>query len=773
VTVRRAGALAGPAAAALLAAAVPLAWLLSGRALAWKDTAVLYAPVRGLVVSALRELRLPLWNPHEALGMPLFAQLLHGVLHPVSVAAALVAPGASLDALAVVHVALGAAGAALLAARLGAAGAACSVAGLAFGVSGYVLGMAGNFMYLASAATAPWAAAGLLAAGAGGRSGIPLGALGTAAALLAGDPQWAAVACALGIALAWERSGERGAARAAGSVALGALLAGAQLAPTLALWRETARAAGLVAEDGGEWSLAPARLAELVAPGFFSGAPGESLVAPVYQWLGRPGERYAIPFSPSVYVGAAALALAALGARRRGAPAVLAGGAALSLWLALGPALGASAISAHVPLWGSFRYPEKLVGPLTLCVALLAALGAERLRAGVPRALPRGALAGALAALAAAGAASYAIPYAGGGEAARLAGARLGGGLVHAAAALGAVAALAAAARRWPAAARHAPALVAAAVLADGAAAARHALHAGAPGVRDEAPLGALLAGADAPRLAHPVPVPRGFGPPSLDESDRLLLVESAMALPSFNVASRADALDGYTGLMPRRYKRLDLALGDAFGEARYAAARRFSTSHVVIPRDVEAPFAERVQRALQGGRPVPPGSPWLAVFEVPHRPRALFAEGVRLASGEEAAATELVRAIAAGSPDVVVEAPATAVPARPAPGRVLRSERGEAWLRVEGESAGEGLLVVNDACWPGWRARLDGRPVRAYCADVAVRAVAWPAGRHVLELRYEPPELAAGLLASALGALGVAIAWALGGRRAAREPAA
>jgi hypothetical protein len=154
----------------------------------------------------------------------------------------------------------------------------------------------------------------------------------------------------------------------------------------------------------------------------------------------------------------------------------------------------------------------------------------------------------------------------------------------------------------------------------------------------------------------------------------------------------------------------------------------------------------------------------------VPHRPRVLFAEGIRLASGEEQAAAELVRAVAQGSAAVVVEGPADALPASPAAGRVLRVERGEAWLRIEGESAGDAVLVVNDACWPGWRARIDGAPGEIFCADVAVRAVPWPAGRHVLELRYEPPELRAGLAATLVGVLGLAAAWIVGARRPHRE---
>jgi uncharacterized membrane protein YfhO len=82
----------------------------------------------------------------------------------------------------------------------------------------------------------------------------------------------------------------------------------------------------------------------------------------------------------------------------------------------------------------------------------------------------------------------------------------------------------------------------------------------------------------------------------------------------------------------------------------------------------------------------------------------------------------------------------------------VLAVARGLESLRVEAEAGADGTLVVADAFWPGWEATVDGAAVPILPADVLVRAVPWPAGRHVLEMRYRPPEVRAGLLVSALG---------------------
>src|SRR5512135_1773181 len=98
-------------AGAILPAAIILA---SGRTLVWRDTAKLFEPIRLLVVEALGEFHLPLWNPYEALGIPLFAQMMHGVLHPVSVLGAFLFPQAGMDVFILIYILLAALGNALL-----------------------------------------------------------------------------------------------------------------------------------------------------------------------------------------------------------------------------------------------------------------------------------------------------------------------------------------------------------------------------------------------------------------------------------------------------------------------------------------------------------------------------------------------------------------------------------------------------------------------------------------------------------------------------------
>lgn len=79
-------------------------------------------------------------------------------------------------------------------------------------------------------------------------------------------------------------------------------------------------------------------------------------------------------------------------------------------------------------------------------------------------------------------------------------------------------------------------------------------------------------------------------------------------------------------------------------------------------------------------------------------------------------------------------------------------------------DAPGEGVVVVNESWYPGWRATVDGEPAPIYRANGLVRAVPVEAGSHHIELRFEPAAgrrwrwvLLATLLASLLG---LAVTW-------------
>ena len=56
-------------------------------------------------------------------------------------------------------------------------------------------------------------------------------------------------------------------------------------------------------------------------------------------------------------------------------------------------------------------------------------------------------------------------------------------------------------------------------------------------------------------------------------------------------------------------------------------------------------------------------------------------------------------------------------------------------------------MLVLADANFPGWVARIDGKEAPILRADYLFRGVLVPAGEHDVAFAYEPRPLALGLL--------------------------
>jgi hypothetical protein len=69
--------------------------------------------------------------------------------------------------------------------------------------------------------------------------------------------------------------------------------------------------------------------------------------------------------------------------------------------------------------------------------------------------------------------------------------------------------------------------------------------------------------------------------------------------------------------------------------------------------------------------------------------------------------------------------------------------------VTIEVDSAADGYLVLTDAWYPGWHARVDGQEVPLLRADVIFRAVQVPAGQHVVEFEYAPQSFRVGALIS------------------------
>ncbi len=145
-----------------------------------------------------------------------------------------------------------------------------------------------------------------------------------------------------------------------------------------------------------------------------------------------------------------------------------------------------------------------------------------------------------------------------------------------------------------------------------------------------------------------------------------------------------------------------------------------------------------------------------VAVWENPHaRPRVYLADAVIEASSETEAlarAPELARAGGRGA--VVERMPGvTPPPAARDPGDV-RLESWPGGARVAITSSEGGLLVINDALYPGWVATVDGAAAPLLQTNYLFMGVPVPPGNHTVLLEYRPVSVPLGAAVSLVATL-------------------
>lgn len=219
---------------------------------------------------------------------------------------------------------------------------------------------------------------------------------------------------------------------------------------------------------------------------------------------------------------------------------------------------------------------------------------------------------------------------------------------------------------------------------------------------------------------------------------------------PGMNLLHRVTSAQGNQGLLLRR--------PDELVKAAYDPTLPFS------PERLNLPLLGRLNvRYLLSPTPLPvegldlvhAGRVWL--YRNPaERPRAYVAEQVITV----AAGTTLQEALALWQRNPG----ATLLETRPAQGSaghaaITRYTNHEVEIATTLER--EGLLILADTWYPGWRATVNETPVEIWRANHAQRAVALPAGTHNVRFWYDPESLRLGAILSVVG-LAVAAAAAL-----------
>jgi len=388
--------------AALLLGAAWLAVLFGrllppGRALANRDILLFHLPLRACFRNLAAAGVLPLWNPWLNGGQPILSNPSYAAFYPPTWLALPLPPEYALSVLAILHAAIAFAGAWRLARQLGAGSGAAALAAVAYTGSGALLSLLEAYTLFCGMAWFPWVLAlgdDALRRPAGGAWRRPalLAGLALAMQVLNGEPSTVAIGGLGLLALAATTiSGAYpappgGRRPAAATVAwrvlvpplVAAALAAVQLLPTADRLAGTARSGGLAAEEATLWSSPPERLVETVFPRFF-GDPsrqGEGL------FFGRGLHDLDYPYVVSIYPGllVTLLGIAALcrwRVPRRGAWALC---LAAGCFLALGrhnPFY--DPLRRLLPPLAAMRYPERFVLLAIAPLAFAAALGWQRL----------------------------------------------------------------------------------------------------------------------------------------------------------------------------------------------------------------------------------------------------------------------------------------------------------------------------------------------------------------------------------------------------------
>jgi hypothetical protein len=746
---------------------------LAGRgALMPADGYATYLPWFQHAARAWRHGELPGWNAYAFGGSPLLAVSQAGVYYPPNWLHVFLPPLMALNLAVVLHFVTAGTGVWLLARRLTGDSLGATAAGLAFGLCGFFFAHVGHPSMIASAAWLPWVFYGyellreritprrlLLASGC------------LALSFVAGHSQLAFTVVlalglyALGVGLLVPKA-DRGhpflACAALMAVALG--LAAAQLLPTTRYLPDSSRAR-VSYEDAMTYSMPVSHTPLVLFPYLYGGNLDSGPSVAPYRGTWNLTEL-------SAYPGMAALVLAAAGfgaARRDRRLLVLAGSAAVTALLALGPKTPLSRIVYHLPIYGDFRSWARYLIVTDLAVAVLAAYGVRALRS--PRADERrSAMVRALAAAVVLAGLAVVVP--------RLAaiqgflpegGAQFWSLALPAAAAAGGAAAAAALGRR----ARFAPLLLVAVIFADAV---------GSFGWHYEWRMGSLPAAeVEANKGSR-----RTLWGGVVDQDgglDRYLFIgaDVTVTYPDFVGATDYKALltaNGSGPLAPGDY--LETLGMSAFGgigspERLWAPNGRILDLLRVTTVLVDSALAP----AVPVGSPLGSGTPVAGTSLVRYERIPTLPEAFVVGRAELRPRSEVVAALHGTEPFdpaelALLEQPCAPCPTKGgggAPGSVERSVFEDNSVHVDVTAERPAMLVVSRPWLPGWRAQVDGRRAPVVRVDGLVQGVAVPAGHHRVSLRYVPPGARAGMALSLVTLAALLAWWGVSRRRRSTPP--
>lgn len=742
----------------------------------FRDISLTFLPLRQFQAGELAAGRLPFWNPYVHEG-----EFMLPSFYPLDLLHVLDSSPEFVSWLLTLHLPLAALGAYALGRARGMSQLGAIVCGAVYSIGGFALSTLNLYIFLQALALAPFVVLTCERAAARGGRWVGGAALALAASLTTLALEIIAQAAALGAMLALWRDARAGeptcaagiaAARLGAALALGIGLAGVPVAITLGALPETQRGTGFSPDEAGGLALPPLALLQFLVPNLFG-----ALARPIETWWGGSVFRDGTPYFLSIYLGALVFALAVAGGANapRRERILLVAAAALGVWLALGPTGGLWNLLNALPLASAFRTPSKALFIVHLSAALLAGRGADRLAEGngwglflvvsaIGMLIAGGIAAGSWLAtdniaglLQLDGAAREQLAAILPADAARCAligliGVGLAIAVLHS--------------RLRPGLAATLLALVVAVDLA----------RAGVGLNRQANPLVfRLLPGIAAERLDD-LGGGRVFAVPVAFSRNFLSWLNTRPTDADLSMAyAMRQQLEPYLNLMDRvetagsqdrtRLSPLLSSLGwtgfDLGDVTRFLPVLR----HAAVSRVLSFDPIEHPELGLRRVVPVGLTGLTLHVYELRQPwPRVLVACRARWVATRLDAARAPHAAAWDPNRDVAFEGPGTTHAESCRTGRARAVSLLPDEERYESESDGPGWLLVRSTHARGWRATVDGEPAVLLRADGRHRAVALPAGRHTVTLRYEPPGLWPGMILTLLA--GATLTWIFVRRR-------
>ncbi len=746
------------------------------------DNVSFWAPNTHFWTSEVKAGRLPTWNPHILSGVPFAADINHGLFYPPHWISLVLSPASALAVLAVFHVALAAFGMYLFLEHQGLSPMTALWGGVVFSLSAAFLPLVNHIVMLESMSYLPlilYAVSGLTAGASWRLAALAAGAFALCA--LAGDVHATYIAviaagtlfvfqCAPGIA--------RGEAR---SMATSLLLL--TLAGLFALL--LASAALLPAAQLASWSVRGSPSAAYASYHGLDLVGTAGMITPGIWGTLRSGTAWNFRWDQAVYLGVPLCFFAGLGLRRPGR-AIPVGLIAVGAGLAFGASSPLWRLAYNVvPSFGSFRQPREYFIIAVVGMVILAARGVSVFCESPARpkgkARKPGRFPAVFAALFLVLSAVLAIwpdwpvralagelePHLG--ERAVAAALSILKAWMVISASIGLL--LAASALRNRSRLRTASLIIALTVIGDVTLSSSGMIIYGPADL-----LSARTAAATAVtavgqgRLPRFAPDGPGFGEYFARFASRAITGEMPGEMDSFSTLASVkrclpdneslyvgiDSVLGYSTFIPRAYSALYLrATGRDPGPVRLKAVE--GADYRLLGANVLLEYSDSWENPR--ARPLGSGS---SVF---------MAYNWRRADSFEQASS-----FVSSNPQVVLTIPVVeGLPEsarKHSVGRVRHSiedfRRTPASLSLVVYSDEPGLLVLTESMYPGWRARVNGVEVPIFAANLAFRALYLGAGRHEVEMAFQPVRLWVGIGVSLVAVAGLALGLVVGafGRR-------